>query len=261
MYPHHKETAKKIADLLSQKEDVLAVLLSGSVAHGFAKENSDVDLMIILSDEDYKAYVKRGEMNYWNTDICDYTDGYIDGKYISIDFMKDVAIRGSEPARFAFEGCQVIYSKIDGIEELVEQIVRYPVEQKEAKLQSFYSQFDAWKWYSDEAFKHENDYLLTVACSKLVLFGTRLILAENEVLFPYHKWMLRVLGSVDNKPEGMIEAIDDVLQHRDKASIDKFFDLIVAFKEWKSEGSEWTNLFMKDTELTWQEGWTPIELC
>lgn len=261
MYPHHKETVTKIADLLSQKDDVLAVLLSGSIAHGFAKENSDVDLMIILSDEDYKAYVKRGEMNYWNSEICDYEGGYIDAKYISIDFMKDVAARGSEPARFAFEGCQVIYSRIDGIQELIANIIHYPVEQKEAKLQSFYSQFDAWKWYSDEAFRHDNLYLQTIACSKLVLFGTRLILAENEVLFPYHKWMIRVLESVDNKPDGMLQAIENVLQHRDKSSIDQFYHMIIEFKDWKSDEAEWTNLFMKDTELTWQEGWTPIELC
>ena len=44
----------------------------------------------------------------------------------------------------------------------------------------------------------------------MILFGGRLILAHNEILYPFHKWFMRVLGSAPNKPEWLMECIDDL---------------------------------------------------
>ncbi len=43
----------------------------------------------------------------------------MDGKYLSLDFVKQVLEKGSEPARFAFEGSQVLFSRIEGFEEYI----------------------------------------------------------------------------------------------------------------------------------------------
>ena len=93
-------------------------------------------------------------------------------------------------------------------------IARYPVEDKAARIRRFYAQFEAWAWYAGEALRLDNAYLLGVSIDKLVLFGGRLILAHNEQLYPYHKWFLRVLETVPDRPAGLMRAHRRPLPHR-----------------------------------------------
>ena len=46
-----------------------------------------------------------------------YGGGYVDAKYTSTAFLRDVAARGSEQARFAFDDVIVAWSRIDGLDE------------------------------------------------------------------------------------------------------------------------------------------------
>ena len=54
MYQHHRDTIEKAIKKLSKNKKILAAHPGGSVAHGFAAESSDIDLMLILSEEDYQ---------------------------------------------------------------------------------------------------------------------------------------------------------------------------------------------------------------
>ncbi|MEB7713673.1 nucleotidyltransferase domain-containing protein [Kluyvera cryocrescens] len=54
MYQHHRDTIEKAIKKLSKDKKILTALPGGSVAHGFAAESSDIDLMLILSEEDYQ---------------------------------------------------------------------------------------------------------------------------------------------------------------------------------------------------------------
>jgi hypothetical protein len=41
-----------------------------------------------------------------------------------------------------------------------------------------------------EALKRNAAYLTAHVVAGLVLFGSRLILARNRILYPYHKWLM-----------------------------------------------------------------------
>src|SRR5512147_2929843 len=125
MYSHHSQTIQNVKEYFQREPEVLALLLSGSIAHGFEKPTSDVDIMIILSEADYQKHFQRGQVTFFNTELATYAGGYIDGKYISLDFVKQVMERGSEPARFAFEGCQVLFSRIEGFDQEIRKIGEY----------------------------------------------------------------------------------------------------------------------------------------
>ena len=77
-------------------------------------------------------------------------------KYISRGFLKQVAKKGSEPARFAFRDARVLFSRGKPLETFLEEVVRYPVEGKEERLRRYYAQFEAWNWYGKEALKIRN---------------------------------------------------------------------------------------------------------
>ena len=258
MYKHHRESIDNVTMRLKNEDEVLAVLIGGSIAHGFEKETSDVDIMIIVSEEDYLRRFERGLLHYFETDSCTYEGGYADGKYVSVEFLKKVALKGSEPARFAFKDALCTYSRIEEVEVLLKEISKYPLESKRKKICSFYAQFQAWKWYCDEGIKHNNTYLLTHSISNLILFGGRMILAYNETLYPYHKWFLRVLSEVEDRPADLMNNIDNLLRSHRKEHIDSLFNCIDGFADWDVSELNWPNQFMLDSELNWLEGNAPV---
>ncbi|MBN1518447.1 hypothetical protein JXA32_17935 [Candidatus Sumerlaeota bacterium] len=259
MLSHHQESIQRVSAYFQQDPEVQALLLGGSLAHGFARPVSDVDVMIIVSDQDYAMRHERRQMHFFNRELCGFPEGYVDGKYIGAGILKQIADRGSEPSRFAFLDSQIIFSHIEGLSEILQAIVRYPVEDKEARIKRFYAQFETWNWYAQEALKHQNKYLLGVSISRLILFGGRLVLAHNEMLYPYHKWMLRVLESAPDKPEGMLSAIQQLLDDPASENIQRFFELVIHFRQWITPGTSWPNQFMIDSEMNWLRGESPID--
>ncbi|RAK04862.1 hypothetical protein C8C77_1389 [Halanaerobium saccharolyticum] len=122
----------------------------------------------------------------------------------------------------------------------------------------FYAQFEAWKWYAEEAIKHNNMYLLNRSVNNFVLFGGRLILAENETLYPFHKWFLKVLSEVKNKPTNLMGIIDQLMSAPNQKLIDQFYQKIKDYKDWPQSELRWPNIFMQDTELSWLDDKTPV---
>src|SRR6185436_2006875 len=117
MYPHHTQSIQNVTEYFQRDPEVLALLLGGSIAHGFETPTSDVDIMILVSDEDHKKRLETNQLHFFNLELCTYQGGYVDGKYTSLSFLAQVAEKGSEPARFAFSGSQILFSKVDGLAE------------------------------------------------------------------------------------------------------------------------------------------------
>ncbi|MCA9895234.1 MAG: nucleotidyltransferase domain-containing protein [Anaerolineae bacterium] len=258
MYAHHQASLDRITEHFAADDTVLALLLTGSIAHGFADERSDVDLAIIVSDEEHQRRIEQSQTTFFSMDLVTYEGGYADGKYISTHFMEQVAERGSEPARFAFADAQIVFSKIDGLDALLKRTVQFPAG-KIDRIRSFYAQFEAWHWFTTEARKRNNPYLMTTAVSKLVLFGGRMILAHNEQLYPYHKWFLRVLEKVQDRPADLMPLIDAALNDPTETNVKTFFDTVNEFREWEKPPMGWPSQFMWDSEINWMRGDSPIE--
>ena len=258
MYSHHEESILNITRKLKTDKEILAVLIGGSVAHGFAKEDSDIDIMLVISEADYLKRVESKRLHYFETEDCTYEGGYVDGKYMSVEFLEKAARQGSEPARFAFKNAICTYSAIKGIEELLTRITTYPKATKHDKISAFYAQLQAWRWYCHEALKHSNTYLLNHSVSNLILFGGRLILAYNETLYPYHKWFLRVLSEVLHKPDNLMENINALLESQTKENVEKLFECVNGFADWDMTNGNWPNRFMLDSELNWLNNTTPV---
>ncbi len=259
MHPQHAETISKIIAHFAPRDDVLAVLLTGSVAHGFCRENSDVDIAIIVSESKYQQYKSTGDLTFYDTSHCSYLDGYVDGKYMDIGFIQDVAKRGSEPARFAFKDAKVLSSKVTDLEQLISDACRYPHEQREANLLRFQAQFEAWYWYIQQAFLTGDRYLLQLTTSKLVLFGCRQILAHNSMLFPYHKWLTRVVAQAPNQPDNFLGYMDALLQSPTSESASFFYKAVNEFIPRMESKHHWSAQFTFDSELNWVSGHTPVD--
>ncbi|MCK1994743.1 nucleotidyltransferase domain-containing protein [Peribacillus muralis] len=258
MFKQHKKAIELITDNLSQKDEILGIIVGGSVAHGFASETSDIDLMLVLSEADYKTAFNIGNILYKDTESTNYKEGYIDGKYTCLSYIRKVAESGSEPARYAFKDAFVTYSKIPELEDLIKKASRYPNDKKMENLEKFHAQFEAWKWMYYEGLKRNNNYVIDFSVINFVLFAGRLILALNETLYPYHKWFLRVLEGLENKPEDLMNIIDNVLKNKTQDSVEALYECIHKFHNFPQYERGWHARFMLDSELNWMSGYVPV---
>ena len=73
------------------------------------------------------------------------------------------------------------------------------------------------------------------------------------MLFPYHKWMLRVVESAPRRPAGFPDTVKALLAQHSWARIDEHCRAMLAFAGVDFAGADaiWPTRFMKDTELKW----------
>jgi hypothetical protein len=259
MYEHHEASIQKVVGYFRTVPEVEALILGGSIAHGFASPNSDIDLMIVVSDGEYEDRLRDGRLQFFDNQLCTYDGGYAEGKYLGLGMLRKLAESGSEPARFAFLDSLVLISRIDTLDEMIRSITRYPVERKAERMRRFYAQFEAWNWYANEGVRLNDPYLLGISVAKLVLFGGRLILAHNELLYPYHKWFLKMLERADEKPPDMLESISNLHREPTVGNVMSFYQMVANFRAWEVPDVGWPNQFIIDSELSWLTGTTAVD--
>ncbi|MDJ0793823.1 MAG: nucleotidyltransferase domain-containing protein [Woeseiaceae bacterium] len=256
---HHQRAIDRLADAYREDPRFLAVIIGGSVAKGFAREDSDVDFLIVANDEEFERRMASRDLFINRRDLCDYEHGFVDGKIVNLDYLEAVAEQGNEPSRASFEGAFVAYSHIADLDTLLQRIPVYPEAGHDERIKAFYSMAFIQHWLFHEADRHGNRYTLTRAASQLALFAGRLILAHNKRLFPYHKWFPRVLESVPEKPDGFVACFDQLLSEPQADHATALFESIRDFRDWGVTDLDAYTWFMTDVEWAWMSGSTPLE--
>jgi hypothetical protein len=254
MRRHHEEAIRKLGDHFSKQEGYLAVIVGGSVAKGVASESADIDAILVVTGELYRELAERNALAHFSTRFCDYPGGYVDGKIVDIEYLRAAAERGNEPTRAAFVNAVLPYCADPEIEQLVKAIPVYPKNEQAAKARSFWAQFEAAHWYAGEALKRGDRYLLAQSVADMVMYGGRLVLAHNEVLYPYRKLFMSELARAADKPDRLLDLIEALLVDPGPDTLRAFHDAIAGFRQWNDPPEPWNVRFMVDTELAWLEG-------
>jgi predicted nucleotidyltransferase len=256
---HHQRAIDRLADAYREDPRFRALIIGGSVAKGYARADSDVDFLIVATDEVFARRRAARDLFINRTDLCDYEGGFVDGKIINLGFLEDLADRGNEPSRAAFEGAFVAYSHVPGLDALLGRIPVYPVAGHDERIRAFYGMAFMQHWLIHEAERHGNRYALTRGASQLALFAGRLILAHNRRLFPFHKWLPTALGSVPDKPDNFMARFDDLLKEPCGDHATALFERVRDFRDWGVSDLEAYTWFMTDVEWSWMSGTTSIE--
>lgn len=220
---------------MAAREDVRGVLVCGSVAHGCAMENSDVDVKIICAEPLYQALRDAGRTEYFDRSATHYEGGYIDGEYICAQTIRHVARRGTEPMRYDYQNAIVALDKDGTLPALAALAARYPAGQKQENLRTFFAQFCAWKWYYYEALQRDNRYLAQFSALRFAHFGGRLLLAYNERLYPWHKWFLHELAAVPRKPNDLMRCMNALIEQKRAEDVERLYNMISDFYYWPRE--------------------------
>lgn len=259
MREHHKQTISKLTNEMKNDSRYLALIVGGSIAKGREQESSDVDVIVVVTEEEFKRRQETKEFHYFRTDLSQYEGGYIDGSVVDIHFLNEIAEKGNEPSRAAFTGAFIAFSKIPDLEEIISRIREYQQEEQEQKIQSFYAHLEAVRWFVPEAEKRNDTYLLRWAANELVLYGGRMILAYNKILYPYHKWLMWELRNAKEKPENLEQLIDRLLESPSSEHAEQFCKAILEFRDWEKPPEGWVSRFREQSEWHWRRGSAPIK--
>lgn len=256
---HHQRAIVRLTEAYQGDPRFEALIIGGSVVKGYAREDSDVDFLLVATDEEYAARLAKRDLLIYRTDLSDYEHGYVDGKVINKAFLQDVGERGNEPSRAAFLGAILAFSRHPDIQQLLEPIAVYPEADRDRRIKTFYCLAFMGNWLMNEASRYDNRYGITRAASQLSLFSSRLILAHNRILFPFHKWMLKAVDEAAEKPEGFLDRIQELLDEPSPETAGRLFQCVQSFRDWGVTDMEAYTWFMTEVEWSWMNGTTPME--
>jgi len=256
---HHRRAIGNLIEAYRDDPDCLALIIGGSVAKGFARDDSDVDFMLVATDESYARRLAERDLFINRRDLTDYEGGYVDGKIIDRAFLHAVADQGNDPSRAAFEGAFPAFSRIPDLDDLLARIPVYPDGDHDRRVRAFYSMAFIQHWLIHEAERHDNRYTILRAASQLALFAGRLILAHNRTLFPYHKWLPRALEAAPAKPADFMPLFYALVDKPNGESASALFDCMRNYRDWGVTDLEAYTWFMLDVEWSFRSESTPME--
>ncbi len=204
MYQHHKDSLEILIDYFKEREEVIAIVFGGSVAKGMERPDSDLDAMIVVTPEEYDRRKETGTLTETITGKCTYEGGYFDIKYMTKEYLEAASQKGSEPTRNSFLCAKILYSKDIEIEEIVNRIPVFQKEEMQDKQLSFYSALMLNYDYFWKGCKPEG-YMKIHVMAEIIYMVYRMILQENEVLFPSNRRLEETVDKLENKPHDIIK--------------------------------------------------------
>ena len=205
MRKHHVESIEKLKKYFLGMDGLVAIVLDGSVVKGNAREDSDIDAVIVVTEEKYRALEAQNKLAEVIVGYCTYVGGYFDIKYKTKAMLKDAAAHASEPTRNAYVKAQVIYSTDEEIAGIIEKISAYPEHELEEKIHCFNANLQLNRDYFMSCVGPENRYMRAHIAHEIVYSVYRLILAENRVLFPCNRRLEEAVKGCLHRPDNVIE--------------------------------------------------------
>lgn len=259
MREHHRRTIDRLAERFREDPRFLALVIGGSVAKGRARPDSDIDFVLVATNEEFARRRVERDYFYLAHDLADYEGGYVDGKVVDLQFLEDAADHGSEPARWAFVGAFPAFSRVPDLDRLIARIPVYPEEERDEKIAAFVGQVRTLGWFVGEAEKRGDPYLLAHATADMVLYACRLILAHNRILYPYHKWLMYEVERAPDKPSGLMHRVEQLLANPSSENAQALRDCVLEFRDWEVSFEMGVNRFLEYSEWNWRFGRPPLQ--
>ena len=204
MYKHHEDSIVKMTEYYREYPEIIALFLIGSVATNTERPDSDLDGVAVVSPEYYaQKEAKQATMEVVRGK-CTYEAGYFDIHYLTKDIMKELALTGSEPMRNMFSCARPLFCDDEELIPLAKTINIYPQSEKPGKLLQYYCTLKMFYRYFWKVCKPEG-YARAHIADGMVYSLYRLLLVENEILFPGFRKLETAVMKAANKPEGIVE--------------------------------------------------------
>jgi predicted nucleotidyltransferase len=254
MAEHHERTLEKIRERFEPDTSLEALIVIGSVARGTAMDGSDIDLVFVVPPSELARRRAAGELHLDVSDLAQWPRGQVSGEVVDLAFLRAVADRGPEPARFAFTGARLLFARDEELARILPRIPVFQESERLEKMRSFVSQLPVHLAYLVLGDLSHNPWLLAQTATELVFFAGRSILEHNRILYGNRKQFMSQLAAAPDKPEGMVEAAQELMRAPSIARARAFNDLVMGYREWPAAPEGPWSRFGRDRETNWVEG-------
>ncbi|MFF1571470.1 nucleotidyltransferase domain-containing protein [Leifsonia sp. NPDC058292] len=250
---HHDAALTGFVERMGADPQCLAVIVSGSLARGTERPDSDVDLYVVVTEERWnEAYAERRLM-YTEDDGIGYPGGYFDIKLATLSYLDDAAERGDDPVRDSFASARVVFTRIDDLADRIARIGAASDDDWSARVSSFIAQARLHGGYFlKQAAESGDALLLHHAAVHLATSTARALLALNRVRFAGPKYLTKLVAALDDKPAGIDALLVDLVSHPTPATADAVLASLETFTGDLLPREETLSTFVLDNELAWR---------
>jgi predicted nucleotidyltransferase len=255
----HERALEAYVDSVQEEPATLAVVVVGSVARGTERTDSDVDVYLVVDDEHFAAASAVDRFAWVDRAGLDYPGSYIDVKLASPEYLAAAAARADDPTRASFAGARVAFSRIDGLDALLERIVRLPDDVWASRIRSNVAQTRLYGGYFlPQAVERGDAFLRQHAGLHLALAAARAALAAARVLHQGPKYISDLIRTVPT-PDGFVPAWQSVLDDPGIENARVLMGLVDTWLEEDLSPDDALSVFIRDNELAWLRGTVPTE--
>ena len=257
---HHDAALQRFVERVQSDRRVLAVIVTGSLARGAERPDSDVDLYLLVTEDRYEEGERAHRLAYVEHEGADYPGGYFDLKLVTPGYLDDAAARGDDPVRDSFAGAMVAWSRVPDLEERIARIAAVPAAQWLDRQAAFLAQARLHGGYFLRQAVERGDPLLAASAAvHLATSSARALLALNHVLYAGPKYLRAAVAALERKPAGFDDALLAVVQRASIEAGDHLLGLLEGAADWPLDADESLSRFVLDNELAWRTRVPPPE--
>ncbi len=250
---HHDDAVTRYIDRVSADPDVLAVILTGSVARGTERADSDVDLYLVVTEERWDAGFAQQRLMFVEREGIGYEGGYFDIKLATLSYLDDAADRGDDPVRDSFAVSRIAFSRIDDLAERLGRVTKVPAASWDHRVASFLAQARLHgDYFLKGALSSGDVMLLRHASMHFALAAGRAVLAYNGVFFSGPKYLAKQLAALENKPDGFDDLLTAVVAQPTIEAADALLASLENFTGAALPADATLSTFVLDNELAWR---------
>jgi len=251
---HHDEAIERFIARSIPDPEVLAIVISGSLARGEERADSDVDMYLIVTEERWRRGVEHNRLIYVEND-AGYEGGYYDIKIATLEYLERAAERGDDPVRNSFAHTRIVFSRIDDLAERIAAISVVPDERWLSLAESFLAQVRIHgDYFLPSAEEHDNVVLLHHAAVHTAVSACRAVLALNHVPFQGPKYLGATIDALENTPAGFAGLITTLLSSPSAENGRAVIAALEGFRDWNLSFDDSLSTFVVDNELAWLTG-------
>jgi hypothetical protein len=256
---HHDETIQGYVGSVVDRPEVLGVVVVGSVARGTPREDSDVDVYLVVTDEAYGAARAAGKIAAVSQDGVTYPGGYVDIKLASPGYLATATERADDPTRASFVGARVSFDKTGDLEGMIENVVTLPEAVWKRREVSYRAQARLYGGYFlKQADQLGDHFLLQHSAVHLALAAGRIALAHHRRFFSGQKYLTATMDELD-LPDRFRTTWGHVVAAPSAAVGQHLLEAIDAWLGRPEDFELQLSRFISDNELAWLNGTIPPE--
>lgn len=241
-------TIEKIIEFAANNNDIIAILLCGSIADGTETDNSDVDIIVIITDDSFQKRILKKEY-FWGSDFDrNEFPVEIDGKILPESFLHDVWKNGSENIQSTVSNAKLLYSKNNILDFLVPERImsdNYKTEQ----IRKFYSMMKSSRFSFNKS--GGNIFYLHKLIHDTIYYACRLVLTYNNLYFPCVKNVFKEISKCKAVPDNFEDRIKKLLSTYSESDLDDFYQSVDVFIQDYHFDNKIRKGYVIENELFW----------